>query len=206
MSALALKKEASPTMRQTPPRLTAEEYLAIERQAQHKSEYFSERMVMMAGASRKHNQIVSNILAELYIQIKLRSCSVYANDIRVSVPKMAVYTYPDVVVTCGEEEFADGNVDTLLNPIVIIEVLSKSTEAYDRGRKFEYYQQIPSLMTYVLVSQEPYKIEVYVRQTENLWLYSATTHREGVVTLEAIKCELLLQDVYRKVIPPENNT
>ena len=92
------------------------------------------------------------------------------------------------------------------NPIVIIEVLSKSTEAYDRGRKFEYYQQISSLATYVLVSQEPYKVEVYVRQTENLWLYSATTDPEGVINLASIKCELSLQDIYWKVKPREDET
>ncbi len=204
MSALALKKETNSTTSQRSARLTPEEYLVIERQAERKSEYYSERMVMMAGASRDHNQIVSNVLAELYIQIKSRSCSVYANDMRVSIPKMAVYTYPDVVVTCGDEEFAEGNVDILLNPIVIVEVLSKSTEAHDRGRKLEYYQNIPSLMTYVLVSQVPYKVEVYVRQTENLWLYSANTDPEGMIRLETIKCELSMQDVYRKVKLLEN--
>ncbi len=206
MSALALKKEASPIIRPPQPRLTPEEYLAIERQAERKSEYYPERMEMMAGASRDHNLIVGNLVRVLGNQLLDSQCNVYPSDMRVSVPKMVVYTYPDVVVTCGEEEFADGNVDILLNPIVIIEVLSKSTEAHDRGRKFEYYQQIPSLMTYVLVSQVPYKVEVYVRQTENLWLYSANTDPEGVVTLEAIKCELSLQDVYRKVKALEDNT
>ena len=208
MAALALKNTSNPPIRRSESqrRLTPEEYLAIERQAEHKSEYFSERMVMMAGASRKHNLIVGNLLRVLGNQLLDSSCNVYPSDMRVSVPQMMVYTYPDVVVTCGEEDFSDSNVDILLNPIVIIEVLSKSTEAHDRGRKFEYYQQIPSLMAYVLVSQESYKIELYVRQTEHLWLYSAHTNPEGTVTLEAIKCDLSLEDVYRKVKPLENNT
>ncbi|MGB0386376.1 MAG: Uma2 family endonuclease [Ardenticatenaceae bacterium] len=206
MSALALKKTAAfiPRRRPIRPRLTPEEYLAIERDAVHKSEYWDGQMLAMAGASRSHNQIVSNLVVELGIQLKTRSCSVYANDMRVRVPEAMTYTYPDVVVTCGEESFADENFDVLLNPIVIIEVLSKSTEAYDRGRKFQHYQQIPSLAAYLLVSQERYHVEMYVKQTEKLWLYSSASDPEEVITLASINCKLSLQEIYAKVkIVPE---
>ncbi|MGB0386737.1 MAG: Uma2 family endonuclease [Ardenticatenaceae bacterium] len=203
MSAQALKKTArpipTPTRRRTRPRLTPEEYLAMEREAAYKSEYWDGKMLAMAGASRSHNQIVSNLVVELGIQLRTRSCSVYANDMRVRAPETITYTYPDVVVTCGEESFADESFDVLLNPIVIIEVLSKSTEAYDRGQKFQNYQQIPSLAAYLLVSQERYHVEMYVKQTDKLWLYSSASDPEEVITLAPINCKLSLKEIYAKV-------
>lgn len=208
MSAFALKKTPIPTQRPTQPRLprlTPEEYLAIEREAAYKSEYWNGQMLAMAGASRAHNRIVTNLVAKLDNQLETRPCNVYSSDMRVQAPEAITYSYPDVVVTCGEELFADKSFDVLLNPIVIIEVLSKSTEAYDRGRKFKHYQQIPSLAAYLLVSQVYYHVEMYVKQTDNLWLYSSASDQEEMITLAAINCKLSLQQIYAKVkmVPEE---
>src|SRR5215207_6350571 len=130
--------------------LSEEEYLAIERQAEFRSEYVAGEMFAMAGASRRHNRTVTNLVVALDNQLRARPCNVYSNDMRVKVQSTGLFTYPDVVVTCGEERFADGEMDVLLNPVVIVEVLSDSTEAYDRGKKFESYQSIESLKEYVL--------------------------------------------------------
>ncbi len=203
MSALALKKIPTPskTISQytKQSRLTPEAYLAIERESPHRSEYMAGKMLAMAGASRSHNQITSNLVVEIGIQLRKQRCSVYSSDMRVQIPQTGTYTYPDVVVTCGEESFADERFDVLLNPLVLIEVLSKSTEAYDRGLKFQPYQQIPSLAAYLLVSQESYKVEMYVRQSEKLWLYSVASELEEVITLAPINCTLSVQEIYAKV-------
>lgn len=179
--------------------LTEEEYLAIERRAEFRSEFFGGEMFAMSGASRKHNRIVTNLVSALDNQLRERPCNVYSNDMRVKIPATGLYTYPDVVVTCGEEEFADEEFDILLNPEVIIEVLSDSTEAYDRGKKFEHYQSIESLSTYVLAAQSASRVEKYVRQESGAWLYTEAHEGDAVVRLEEILCELKLEDVYAKV-------
>jgi Uma2 family endonuclease len=146
--------------------LTEDEYLAIERLAEFRSEFYNGEMFALAGASRRHNRIVTNLVIALGTQLRYRPCNVYSNDMRVRVANTGLFTYPDVVVTCGEEEFADDEQDTLLNPLVIFEVLSDSTEAYDRGKTFEHYQSIESLSTYVLVAQDAPRIERYVGQDD----------------------------------------
>src|SRR4029453_10754721 len=152
--------------------LSPEAYLAIERQATCKSEYVAGEMFAMAGASRRHNLIVANIIRILGNQLLESSFNVYPSDLRLKISHTGRYTYPDVVVTCAEEQFEDAHRDTLLNPVVIIEVLSEPTEAYNRGKKFEKYQHIESLVEYLLVAQEPYRIERYVRQSNREWRYS----------------------------------
>ena len=180
--------------------LTEEEYLALERRAEFRSEFHRGEMFAMAGASRRHNMIVTNLVIALGTQLRDSPCNVYSNDMRVRVTNTGLFTYPDVVVTCGEEEFADDEQDTLLNPLVIFEVLSDSTEAYDRGKKFEHYQNIGSLSTYVLVAQEAPRIERYVRQEGGrAWVYTETHGADAVVRINAIGCELKLEDVYAKV-------
>src|SRR5215211_8263317 len=144
--------------------LSPEEYLAIERKSEIKHEYFAGEVFAMVGASKRHNLITANIIRLLGNQLADRPRNVYPSDMRVKVSATGKYTYPDVVVACDEEQFDDEEKDTLLNPVVIFEVLSESTEAYDRGKKFEQYQQIESLTEYVLVAQEPHRIEQYVRQ------------------------------------------
>ena len=180
--------------------LTEEEYLAIERRAEFRSEFHGGEMFAMAGASRRHNRIVTNLVTALDTQLRDRPCNVYSSDMRVRVTNTGLFTYPDVVVTCGEEEFADDEQDTLLNPLVIFEVLSDSTEAYDRGKKFEHYQNIGSLSTYVLITQDAPRIERYVRQeVGRAWVYTETHEADAVVGLEAIGCDLSLEDVYAKL-------
>ncbi len=184
---------------QPKPFFTPEEYLEIERKSEFRSEYYAGEMFALAGASKQHNLIAGNIFAAFHRQFIARSCNVYQSDMRVKVSATGLYTYPDVVVVCGEEKFDDSHRDLLLNPVVIVEVLSESTEGYDRGKKFEHYQQIESLTEYLLVAQEPYRIERYVRQTAAQWLYTEAHQAEDVVKLETIDCALALKDVYAKV-------
>jgi Uma2 family endonuclease len=179
--------------------LTPEEYLVIERKSEIKHEYFAGEIFAMVGASRRHNRITANLIRILGNQLLDRPCNVYPSDMRVKVSATGKYTYPDVVVACDEEIFDDAENDTLLNPVVIIEVLSESTEAYDRGKKFEQYQNIESLTEYLLVAQEPYRIEQYVRQSNKEWRYSEHHQAEDIVKVGIIECELALKDVYAKV-------
>ena len=177
---------------------TPEEYLALERKAHCKSEYLSGQILAMSGASRKHSLIVTNISGELYIQFKGRGCEVHTNDMRVRPGPRDAYVYPDVVVVCGKPQFEDAAFDTLLNPIVIVEVLSPSTEAYDRGEKFRRYQQLASLKEYVLVSQDKVQVEHYHRHGEQ-WGLNAYRAIEDVVFFPAIGCALPLRDIYARI-------
>jgi Uma2 family endonuclease len=179
--------------------LTPGEYLAAERKAETRSEYFAGEVFAMVGASKRHNLIAANIIRVLGNQLLDRPCNVYPSDMRVKVSATGKYTYPDVVVACEPELFDDAENDTLLNPVVIIEVLSASTEAYDRGKKFEQYQQIASLTEYILVAQEPYRIEQYMRQSDKEWRYSEYHEAEDVIKLSVIGCEIALKDAYAKV-------
>jgi Uma2 family endonuclease len=179
--------------------LSPEEYLALERKSEIKNEYFAGEMFAMVGASRRHNLISANIIRVLGNQLLSGSCNVYPSDMRVKASATGKYTYPDVVVACEPEQFDDEEKDTLLNPVVIVEVLSESTEAYDRGKKFEHYQTIESLAEYILVAQEPYRVEQYVRQSGSEWKYSEYRHAADVVKLTSIGCEIALKDIYAKV-------
>jgi Uma2 family endonuclease len=179
--------------------ITEEEYLAIERKAEFKSEYFHGEMFAMAGALKPHNLIASNVIRVLGNQLLERDCNVYPSDMRIKIKKIGKYTYPDVAVTCGKEIFEDDYVDTLLNPVVIFEILSHSTEARDRGEKFQHYQFIESLAEYILIAQDRVRVEQYVRQSDRTWMYSQYQNLEEVVKLESINCEFSLKDVYVKV-------
>jgi Uma2 family endonuclease len=179
--------------------LTAEEYLAVDRQSEHKNEYFEGEVFAMTGASRRHNLISVNIASSLNAQLADRECEVYVSDMRVKVSQTGLYTYPDVVVICGSPQFEDNQVDTLLNPVLIIEVLSKSTEGYDRGDKFGHYRALESLSEVILVAQDKYHLEQYARQKDNHWLLSETNNLEDTIKLSSINCELSLKTIYRKV-------
>ena len=183
--------------------ITPQEYLALERKAAYKSEYLDGHIIAMSGASFKHSLIISNISGELHLQFKGRGCSVHTNDMRVSPNPRDSYFYPDVVVVCGEPQFEDEAFDTLLNPIVIIEVLSPSTEAYDRGEKFRRYQQLASLKEYVLVSQDKVWVEHHRRHGAQ-WILSHYRSLEEVLLLPAIGCEVPLSDIYTRVILNED--
>ena len=184
---------------QLKPRLNPDDYLTIERSAEFKSEYFDGEIFAMAGASRAHNSIVLNTGSEIRQHLKNRSCKAYVNDMRVKVSPTGLYTYPDVVVVCGKEQFEDTHLDTLLNPTLIIEVLSDSTEAYDRGRKFEHYRHLDSLVEYVLIAQHRPHVESFRRQSDQHWLLAECSGLDGTLRLESIDCDLALAEIYAKV-------
>jgi Uma2 family endonuclease len=186
--------------------LTPEEYLRVERQAETKSEYWHGQVYALAGASEEHNLIVANLVMVLGPQFKGRPCKVYANDMRVKVRATGLYTYPDVIVVCGKAAFEDRRRDTLLNPTVIIEVLSPSTEAYDRGTKFEHYRDLESLSDYLLVAQESPTIEHFERLPENKWLLSTYKGLDAVAPIVYAACDLPLREVYDKVEWPDQET
>jgi Uma2 family endonuclease len=179
-------------------RLTAQEYLALEREAEYKSEYYKGEVFAIAGASLRHNLIAANALATIHGQLRGGPCSAFPSDMRITIPQTPHFAYADVVVVCGQPQLDDDFKDNLVNPVVIIEVLSPSTERYDRGKKFESYQRIPSLMEYVLVSQDRPRVEQFLRQPDGRWLYSETS-AEGSIKLTSIDCELSLNDIYEKV-------
>ncbi len=180
-------------------RLTPEEYLAIEREAPYKSEYYAGEMFAMAGASERHNMTVTNISSEIHRQLKGRPCKNYSSDLRVKIESTGLNTYPDVVAICGEARFLDDHHDTLLNPALIVEVLSPTTEAYDRGEKSWHYRQITTLAEYLLVAQDRHHVEHYVRQADGQWLLSETVSLPDIIHLSAINCDLAMAEIYDKV-------
>lgn len=179
--------------------ITPEEYLAIERDVEAKYEFYRGEMFAMGGASREHNLITGNVGASLHAQLANRPCEAYQNDMRVKVSTTGLYTYPDVVITCEKPRFEDDKFDTLLNPQSIVEVLSDSTEKYDRGKKFELYRQIDSLREYVLISQDRAHVEVFTRDGDGPWKLSEATGLDAAIELPVIGCRLQLVDVYAKV-------
>jgi len=180
-------------------RFTPQEYLALERAAASKSEYFGGEIFAMAGASREHSLIASNLVRELGDQLRETPCEVHGSDLRVKVAATGLYTYPDVTIACGELHFDDESNDTLLNPRVIFEVLSPSSEAYDRGKKFDHYRQMPALTEYVLVSQSEPLVERYVRQPDGSWRLTVFKGLAAAFDLESVPCRIALSDVYIKV-------
>lgn len=181
-------------------KLTPQEYLSIERKSEVKSEYWYGEMFAMAGASEAHNLLVTNVVRELSLQLKGKPCRVYPSDMRVRIPRKPSYKYPDVTVVCGKPEFEDARHDILLNPTLIVEILSSSTEAYDRGAKFREYRTFDSLQEYLLISQDKPLIERYVRQEQTpFWTFSETADLDERLELSVINCELILAEVYENV-------
>jgi Uma2 family endonuclease len=181
------------------PNLSPEDYLQLERAASSRSEYLRGVTFAMAGASGAHVLIVGNIVSEFNRQFRKRNCRVLSTDMRVRVQHTGLYTYPDVVALCGEPLYEDGLRDTLLNPALVVEVLSPSTEAYDRGDKFGHYRRLESVQDYLLVSQDRARVERFTRQPGGLWSYSEQDRLEEVILFEELGCELLLEDIYQKV-------
>jgi Uma2 family endonuclease len=179
--------------------VTPDEYLAAERLSDYRSEYLDGGVYPMTGASLNHIKVVSNVTAELVFQLKGRPCSVLSNEMKVRLPDSRKFFYPDVTVYCDSPQFHDDRTDTILNPGLVIEVLSPSTEAFDRGAKFRAYQTIESLKEYVLVSQNEPLIEQYVRNGEGKWTYGAAEGFESSLILPSIECTLSLSAVYDKV-------
>lgn len=183
--------------------LTPKAYLAWERKSDIKHEYLRGEIIAMSGASYQHTIITMNISGELYVQLKDTACTVHTNDMRVRTGPETSYFYPDVVVVCDKPRFEDNAFDTLLNPIALVEVLSPSTQAYDRGEKFKHYQQLTSLQEYILVSQDEVRVERYRRQGTE-WQPTECRSLEDVLSLTSIDCKLSLDDIYRRVEFHEN--
>lgn len=180
--------------------LSPEEYLEIERQADRKSEYIDGVMYLMAGGSEAHNLITGNLITELNIGLKRTPCKVYPSNMKVRVPSSRKFHYPDVSVVRGETEFADRKRDVVLNPGLIVEVLSDSTAAYDRGKKIQSYQQIESLQEYALVAQDEHIVERFVRQSDGSWCYTKVAGINQSATFFSITCQIALSDIYAKTI------
>jgi Uma2 family endonuclease len=179
-------------------RYTLAKYLERERATRAKHEYFAGEVFAMGAASAAHNLIVGNLLRELGIQLKSRPYRVYPGELRIKVSASRLYTYADVVVACDPVQFEDPG-ESLLNPQVVVEVLSESSEAYDRGKKFEHYRNLSSLTDYVLVAQDKISVEHYNRQADGRWIYTVSTKPDQTVVLPAIECTLAVHEIYDKV-------
>jgi len=184
---------------QSSPRLTEAEYLEIERAAEFKSEFFDGEMFAMAGGTPQHSLIATNIAAEFHNRLKDHPCVPYNADLRIKVEATGLCTYPDLSVICVPLEFAGGTDDTVVNPTLLVEVLSDSTEAYDRGKKFEHYRQIAGLREYLLVSQKEPRIEQFVRQPDRRWLLQEVAGQESSLELPSLRITISLAEIFAKV-------
>src|SRR5271166_2453923 len=198
MTPITPRTENAMASAQRIPRYTPQQYLEMERKADFKSEYCDGYITAMAGASREHNLIAGNLHGEIRSQLKGRPCVVFMSDMRLCVSPTGLYTYPDVMAVCGEREYLDTEMDTLLNPTMIAEVLSASTESYDRGRKFGHYQRLTSLQEYVLIAQDEVRVERFTRRGDD-WILSVFTSLHDKVRFASIDCEVPLREIYDKV-------
>ena len=175
-----------------------EGYLALEMKADYKSEYFRGDIFMMAGATPNHNRIKENLSGEIYNSLKKKkSCRSYSSDQRIHIPENSLYSYPDIVVVCGQNQYAEKDKNTIINPTVLIEVLSESTGAYDRGDKFRFYRDIDSLKEYILVNSINVGVEVYRRTEDNHWLLAEDAYKlSDSITIQSIETILHLSDLY----------
>lgn len=180
--------------------VTPEEYLELERKAEYKSEYYRGKIFAMSGCTRRHDWVATQLTLLIGQHLRGKNCRRYSSDMRVLVQANGLYTYPDLSVVCGEAQFADPHVDTLLNPILLVEILSPSTEDYDRGRKAAMYRQIPSLQELLLIAQESYAVELYRRHPDGTWLLIEVSGLDAAVELTSIGYTLRLSELYERVI------
>lgn len=185
------------------PAISPEQYLDRERHANHRSEYYRGEMFAMAGGSWEHALIKDNLARETGNQLKSCPCRVVTSDLRVKVAATGLYTYPDLTIVCDEPLFEDGVMDTLLNPRIIAEVLSESTERYDRGAKFGHYRQITSVYEYLLVAQDRQLIEQYSRQSDNSWVLKIFDQSNPILYFASVSAQVPLDEIYRGVKLPE---
>ncbi|WP_295406307.1 Uma2 family endonuclease [uncultured Thiocystis sp.] len=177
-----------------------DDYLAVEREAvDTKHEYVAGHVYAMTGASYHHNLIAANLVRRLGNQLDAGPCTVLSNDMRVRVEAADASTYPDVVALCDEPAFHDERSDVLTNPILLIEVLSPSTEGYDRGGKFALYRALPSLRQYVLVAQDRYSVDVFTRRDDNRWVLTAYSEPDDLIRFDAIACAVPMSEIYARV-------
>ena len=184
---------------QTNRKLTEVEYLEIERTAEFKSEFFDGEMFAMPGGTAEHSLIATNLAGELRTRLKHHGCVVFNSDLRIKVEATALFTYPDLSIICGPARFDDDSRDTAVNPTMLVEVLSDSTEAYDRGKKFEHYRQVQTLEEYLLVSQKEPRIEKFTRQPDGRWLFNEAVGLESNMELPSLKVSISLAEVFANV-------
>jgi Uma2 family endonuclease len=187
------------TVAQSAKRLTENEYLELERHAEFKSEFFDGEAFAMSGGTPLHSQIAASLIQVIGRRLREGRCIVYTSDLRLKVEATGLLTYPDLSVVCGPLQFAAGTDDTVVNPTVIVEVLSDSTEAYDRGKKFENYRQMPSLREYLLVGQKGPRIEQFVRQENEQWLMREAAGLEATLALPSLDIKISLAEVFAGV-------
>ena len=179
---------------------TPEEYLAFERAAETKHEYYEGQVRAMAGASMAHNFIVANLITEVGGFLKGKRCNILPSDMRTCTPTANAYMYPDALIVCGEPQLTDDRFDTLKNPMVIFEVLSPSTRQHDRRKKFQFYQQIPSFKEYILIDSTQHFVEVSRRQQLDLWSdVDVTADPGGHFFLSSLRCGISMEEIYRNV-------
>ncbi len=179
--------------------VTVAEYLKFDHQSDQKYEYYDGQIYLMAGATPRHNLISASVNFTLYAQLRGKGCFIYSSDMRIKVEKTGLYTYPDMTIVCGQPQYEDTKPPTLLNPTVIIEILSPSTERDDRGKKFQHYRNLDSLQEYILISQSGYRIEKFTKQTDKVWLFREVIGRYGKLFLSSLNCQLALSEVYDQV-------
>jgi Uma2 family endonuclease len=176
---------------------TIEEYLEMERASNVKHEYYQGEIFAMAGAGPRHNWMFTNIFVGLGIQLKDKPCRPYGSDMRMHIPENTLFTYPDISIYCGEPTITDVDDDTVIQPSIIIEILSKSTRDYDRGTKFNLYRDIPTLKEYVLIDTEKIGVEVFRINTQNHWGLQEYKTLQQTVQLPTVGVSLSMQDIYR---------
>jgi len=179
---------------------TPEQYLALEEQANYKSEYRQGQIFAMAGGTINHNRITKNTCFAIDRRLEGKGCETFIGDVRLSIDRKKMYTYPDVMVVCGELQFVEGRNDTIVNPKVVFEVLSKSTAAYDRSDKFHAYWSLESFEEYVLIDQYRVHVEYFRRQSDKMWELNVFTDIEDVLSLNSIEVDIPLREIYQNVV------
>jgi Uma2 family endonuclease len=182
-----------------PLRITPQQYLEDERRASFKSEYVDGDVYLMTGASEPHTSIASNTIMALGPELRPRSCKIYGGDLKVWIPANFAFVYPDLTIVRGKPRMHDGRGDVIENPLVIFEILSPSTEKFDRGRKFRMYRSIPSLKQYVLVAQDEPRVELYTRDPNGFWIYSEYASLDAIADFSAIQVQIALAHIYEQV-------
>jgi Uma2 family endonuclease len=186
--------------RQPEHKYSVEDYLAFDRASDTKSEFLDGIIYAMGGATARHVQIVGNVAREFGNQLRDKPCVVYSTDLRVQVSQSGLYAYPGVVVVCSEPTFIDNKLDTLTNPLLIVEVLSDSTKNYDRGEKFERYRSIRSFREYLLIAQDKIHIEQYVRQDDGTWVLREMNSLNDIIELASVGCRIPVAEIYLKIL------
>jgi len=186
---------------ESPPAASREVYLEMESRTQHRSEFYNGEIFAMTGGSPRHSIVRFNVGGELREAIRDKRCTGFESNMKLEIPEASAFVYPDAMVVCGDVELAEDTTDAILNPVLVVEVLSPSTESFDRGGKFRLYRQVRSLAEYLLVSQEEPMVESYFKQEEGRWLYTVVKGLDAFVALQSLECQIPLRGIYLKVFP-----